>query len=85
MLFMSKENILIIKTSKRRENVDTLQKILTEFGCIIKMRLGLHEAEDVCSDEGLIILQLIDNSEEAEKLEIALKKLDGIVFETVRI
>ena len=82
---MSKENIMIIKTCKRRDNVEALQNILTQYGCIIKMRLGLHEAGDVCSDEGLIILQLTENPAEAEKLQKDLDKLDGITYRFVQI
>lgn len=82
---MGKENILVIKTCKRKSNADFLQKILTEFGCIIKTRLGLHEAGNICSDEGLIILQLTGDSAEAEKLEQALNGLDGISFKSIQI
>jgi hypothetical protein len=82
---MSKENIMVIKTFKRKSNADSLQKILTEFGCIIKTRLGLHEAGNVCSEEGLIILQLVGDSGETEKLEQALNGLNGISFKSVQI
>lgn len=82
---MEKETILLIRASKRRDNVDSLQKVLTEYGCIIKTRLGLHEAGSVCSDEGLIILQLTGEAEETEKFERSLKELDGIVFQAVQI
>lgn len=82
---MSKENIMIIKTCKRQDTADSIQKILTEFGCIIQTRLGLHEAGSVCSDKGLIILQLVDNADETKKLEEALNKLDGITFKSVQL
>lgn len=82
---MDKENIMIIKTCKRKNNADQLQKTLTEFGCIIKMRLGLHEAGDVCSDEGLIILQLVDDDGEIEKLEKSLDGIEGLKFKTVSV
>ena len=33
-------------------------KTLTEYGCNIKLRVGLHETgEDFCSDDGVIMLQ----------------------------
>ena len=79
------ENIMIVKTCKRRSNADTMQKVLTEYGCIVKTRLGLHEAGDVCSDEGVIILQLADQKDEIEKFEKALSALDGITVKTVSI
>ena len=82
---MNKENIMIIKTCKRRDTADSIQKILTEFGCIIQTRLGLHEAGSACSDKGLIILQLVDDAEAIKNLEEALGKLDGITFKNVQI
>jgi hypothetical protein len=79
------ENIMIIKTQKRRDNVPSLQKVLTDFGCLITMRLGLHEAGNVCSDEGLIILHLIDDESEIKSFEEALTKLDHIKYKLVQI
>lgn len=79
------ENILIIKTSNRRGNVPSLQKVLTEFGCLVKTRLGLHEAGNVCSDEGLIILHLVDDEAEVKRFEEALGELDHIKFKLVQI
>ncbi len=82
---MNRETIMGIRTGKRRENVDELQRVLTVFGCNIKMRLGLHEAGDVCSDEGLILLQLTGPAEEKDKLREALLKIEGLRFETMEV
>ena len=82
---MAKQNILLVRTSKRRENVDRIQKVLTEYGCIIRMRLGLHEAGDVCSDEGLLLLQLTDAAEEAKAFEKALSAIDGVFTKLVEV
>ena len=79
------ENIMLIKTCNRRENVDAVQKSLTDFGCIIKTRLGLHQAGDACSNEGLIILHLTEDSEEIAKLEMALNKIECVSCKTVQI
>ena len=77
---------MAIRASKRREVADALQGVLTEFGCNIKMRLGLHQAGDVCSEEGLILLQLVDAEEAGaiKALEDALAKIDGIRFKTIQ-
>ena len=82
---MSKEHIMAIKVCKRRDVADSIQKVLTEFGCIIQMRLGLHEAGDVCSDEGLIILQLVDDAGEIARLEKTLGELSGVAFKMIEI
>ena len=83
---MNTETIMAIRASKRREVADALQGVLTEFGCNIKMRLGLHQAGDVCSEEGLILLQLVDAEEAGaiKALEDALAKIDGIRFKTIQ-
>ena len=79
------QNVMVIKTSKRRDAADSIQKTLTEFGCIIKARIGLHEAGDFCSDEGLILLQLLSDNDEVKKLEKTLGDLDGVEFKLVQI
>lgn len=71
-------NVMSILTSKRMQIAPTLQEILTESGCIIKTRLGLHDVGDSCSNEGLIILQLVGSDEEIQLLEDTLNKLEGV-------
>jgi hypothetical protein len=82
---MGQEMIMAIRTDKRRENAEALQKVLTEFGCNIKLRLGLHETGNVCSESGLILLVLTEPREEIARLEDALKKLDGICYKTMEV
>ena len=35
--------IIGIKVENRREEASKLQDILTEYGCVIKTRIGLHD------------------------------------------
>ena len=59
---------------------------MTEFGCIIQTRLGLHNSsKDSCSSNGLIILECLDNMEEVNKLNAELLKIDGIKVKVVNI
>ena len=71
-------NVMTLLVNNRRQNAPKLQEVLTESGCIIKVRLGLHEAGDFCSNEGLIILQLTGSKEEIVALETKLNELEGI-------
>lgn len=71
-------NIMAIKIDERRKNSPDVQHVLSGFGCSIKVRLGLHETENVCSDEGLLILQLTGDTEEMKKLEKALNEMEGV-------
>lgn len=64
--------IIGVSLENRIEASVEFQKILTEFGCNIRTRLGLHPAKDnVCSNKGIILLEVIN---EAEKLKSELAK-----------
>lgn len=70
--------IMGIKLDNRHTNAVEFQKILTEFGCSIKTRIGLHEVtNNVCSPDGIILLEVIKN-DESENLEKALRAIEGI-------
>ena len=76
---MAKRTIVGISVSNRVKQVSKLQAILTEYGCSIKTRLGLHEtSKTVCSTMGLLILELIDNPAEIKAFLDKLSKIEGI-------
>ncbi len=66
-----------IKLPDKTVNAVELQRILTEFNCIIKMRIGINNSSIFCSSNGIIILQ-IENKENAIDLEKALLEISGI-------
>ncbi len=72
--------ILLIKVGNRPKNAVKVQEILTRFGCNIKTRLGLHEFSSGCEDqdEGIIILELIGEQTEIEKMMSELEKLESV-------
>lgn len=56
-----------------------VQPVLTEYGCYIKTRLGLHEVgKDVCSPNGLLILELVGDVNKCKELEQKLSAIEGI-------
>ena len=77
-----KKIIIGIQVGQRNEDASNVQKILTDFGCIIKTRLGLHqqsEYNELCSDKGLIILELVrDCDEKATELIEKLSNIDEV-------
>jgi hypothetical protein len=76
--------ILTILVTDRIKEAGRTQGILTEFGHIIKSRLGFHEvSEDKCSRVGVIILQLTGKTEEWDKLDAALMRVEGLEFKSV--
>ena len=72
---MDKHHILGVHIHNRGENAVRVQQLLTEYGCNIKTRLGLHEVENANSPNGLVLLEMF--GEEARCLELA-DKLDAI-------
>ena len=82
---MDTYKIMIVKVNHRAQKATEMQEILTKFGCIIKVRLGLHEAGDVCSNQGLIILQLAGEGEEVTNFEKELSAIDGVSAKYVEI
>ena len=73
---MAKTTILGVLLKKRVETATKFQEILSKYGCSIKTRVGIHAAsENVCSPDGVILLDVIGS--EVEALENDLKALDG--------
>lgn len=71
--------ILGIEIGNREEDALEVQKLLTKYGCSIKTRLGLHEAGNMCSSKGLVLLEFaLDHEKNALELEEELKKIESI-------
>ncbi len=71
--------ILGLYVYDRIKEAGKVQSVLTQFGCNIKVRLGLHEvADDYCSESGVILLELIGDSKELEKMEENLSLIQGV-------
>lgn len=72
--------IMGIKILDREKAAIKVQEILTRYGCIIKTRLGLHEAANICSSSGLIILEFIkDSDSQVNILKEELSAIEGII------
>lgn len=82
---MSCYNIMAVLVNHRVKNANEIQKVLTDYGCMIKVRLGLHETGDFCSDEGLIILQGSGAEEEIVDFESKLNLIPGVKAERVKL
>lgn len=76
--------IMGVRLDNRTQTAIEFQKTLTEHGCIIKTRLGLHDASaNACSPNGLIIMEIIDD-EKAKDFEKELCNIDGIEIQVMR-
>ena len=73
----AKRTILGVYVAQRTKHTAKVQKILSDFGCSIRTRVGLHEAGDgACSPNGLILLDVVDR---AGELAAALAQVPGVV------
>ena len=80
------KNFVIVVVNKRKKEAVTVQKMLTEWGCLIKTRLGLHEGVlDDCSEIGSIILEMVGDREKHEELVRKLNLLAGVSAKLVDI
>lgn len=81
---MSCYYVVGVRMDNRVGNAVKFQEALTKNGCMIRARLGLHEAsEDVCANDGLIILQPCGEREEIERLVKDLNRLEGITAKLI--
>lgn len=82
---MDSFRIMLIKVNQRVQEAARVQEVLTEYGCQIKMRLGLHEAGDQCANQGLILLQLTGEDPVLEEFARRLGELDGVTARLTEI
>ena len=82
---MASYNVMTLLVNHRTKNSTMLQSVLTESGCIINTRLGLHDTGNACSEEGLIILHLSGKDADIKKLEKNLNLIDGITAKNTKL
>lgn len=84
---MATHQIMVIKVNQRVQNAEMLQKVLSNYGCSIRTRLGLHEAGigDSCANDGLILLQLAVGSADFAAFAAELNAIHGVVAQLVEI
>lgn len=76
---LSKHIIVGVHITDRIGHVDSVQHLLTEYGCSIRTRLGLHEAnEGFCSPNGLLLLEMVDDDAKADELIAKLNAVEGV-------
>lgn len=67
-----------IHVPNRLAHATSIQKILTEYGCSIRTRLGLHAvAKDFCANSGLLLLEMYGEDAKLKEMMVKLKKLDN--------
>lgn len=80
------KNIILILIGKRKDTAVNVQKILTGWGCMIKTRLGIHDGVlDHCSENGLLMLEMVGDKAKIEELEQKLNVLPDVSAELVTL
>jgi hypothetical protein len=75
----SETRILGVFVKKRNQSIALIQDVLTKFGCSIRTRLGINVSSQLnVPDAGLILLELIGDIKEMDKLEDALKEIHQV-------
>ena len=77
---MKKSHVILgVHITDRVKRAGEVQKLFTEYGCHIKTRLGLHEADDqCCSPAGLILLEIVGPKSVAVDMAKKLGKISGV-------
>lgn len=74
-----KHNIFGVHITHRTEHVPAVQATLTKYGCNIRTRLGIHDADATsCSPSGLILVDAFGDDATVEAFYVELKALRGV-------
>lgn len=74
-----KHQIVGIHITNRVKTALDVQAILSEYGCNIKTRLGLHDVDDkICSPHGLVVLELCGEKNQRDDMLKKLKAINGL-------
>jgi hypothetical protein len=75
---MEQHIILGVHITDRLKNAVEVQRLFSEYGCNIKTRLGLHEVHNVCSPNGVVILEMYGDEKVCFELADKLAAIQGI-------
>ena len=75
---MEQHIILGVHITNRLKNAAEVQRLFSEYGCNIKTRLGLHEVHNVCSPNGVVILEMYGDEKVCFELADKLAAIRGI-------
>jgi len=75
---MDKHVIFGIHITNRLKKASEVQALFSQYGCNIKTRLGLHEVENVCAPNGLVILEMYGEDSVCDELAGKLAAIEGV-------
>lgn len=70
--------VIGIHIPNRFKHATEVQKVLTEYGCNIKTRLGLHDVDkEYCATNGLLLLEMYGKESNLKEMLNKLRIIDG--------
>jgi len=73
------KHVALVLLNNRHAAAIEVQKVLTDWGCSIKTRLGLHGGvQNACTEDGLLFLELAGEKADHEKHIAALNAIKGV-------
>ena len=74
-----KHLVLGVHVTDRVRRAADVQQLLSEYGCNIKTRLGVHEVTDeFCAESGLILLEMWGDYAKCMELRDKLGRIEGV-------
>lgn len=79
-------SVMVVLMHNRVKTAVMVQKLFTDFGCTIRIRLGIHEGVlDQCTNTGMIILELVGDKTKHKELLRLLNAIPGVSSKLMRI
>ena len=82
---MENYNLMGIVIGNRKTFAPDVQEVLTRFGKIIKMRIGLHEDSSENTNEGFIILNLSNDDNKVDELSKELQAIESVRVKNIKL
>ena len=77
--------IIGLQLTKRKELAREIQPLLSEYGCNIKTRVGLHDVEgNKCSEAGVILLEMYGDIGKIDEFKDKINKVDGVILKEMK-
>jgi hypothetical protein len=74
-----------IHVTDRVHKAGEVQQVLTQYGCNIKTRIGLHHVDDnACSPRGLILLEMFGDEAVCQEMAAKLAAIPGVDVQKMR-
>jgi hypothetical protein len=75
--------VVVITVEKRTDIAPSLQQVLTNHGCEIRTRIGMHA--EGCSERGIIVLHVYSDPAGVRSLTSDLEALGGVRVNQVTV